>query len=69
MGNNKKLTQVRDNVCIGMSSYGWICKREYARFYLWEKATRSGKTIKECFYKQRYPAVVSVPASLLTTRV
>ena len=40
---------------IGMSSYGWICKREYARFYLWEKATRSGKTIKECFYKQEIP--------------
>ena len=55
MGNNKKLTQVRDNVCIGMSSYGWVCKREYARFYLWEKATRTGKTIRECFYKQEIP--------------
>ena len=52
MGNNKKLTQVRDNVCIGMRSYGWICKKEYTRFYLWEKATRSGKIIRECFYKQ-----------------
>lgn len=46
---------MRDDICIGMRSYGWICKREYARFYLWEKATRSGKTIRECFYKQEIP--------------
>ena len=30
MGNNKKITQVRDDICIGMRSYGWVCKREYA---------------------------------------
>lgn len=54
MANNKRVGQ-KSNVSIGTMSHGWVCFKEYKRFFMWKKTTRSGKVIRECFFKEEVP--------------
>lgn len=51
---NNKVGQM-GSVTLGTMSHGWICSKEYKRFFMWEKTTRSGIVIRECFFKQEVP--------------